>query len=141
MISKKFALTLISLTILAVFAVSPASAASDAFATNITAGDPVYLGESGLDISNILKLGNKTLAWYSAGSSPATDTPAKTITLTDTELRNFYVDQARFGEHTGPWYAYNSDGGVITPVLAFYVTDLSLGVGIYNYVSDRKSVV
>ena len=135
MISIKFAITLISLTILAVFAVAPASAASDAFATNITAGDPVYLGESGLDISNILKLGNKTLAWYSAGSSPATDTPAKTITLTDTELSNFYVDQARFGEHTGPWYAYNSDGGVITPELAFYVTDLSLGVGIYNYVS------
>ena len=61
MISKKFTVTLISLTILAVFAVAPASAASDAFATNITAGDPVYLGESGLDISNILKLGNKPL--------------------------------------------------------------------------------
>ena len=142
--SKKIGIALLSLTILAVFAVAPASAASDAFATNITAGDPVYLGESGLDISNILKLGNKTLAWYSAGSSPATDTPAKTITLTDTELRNFYVDQARFGEHTGPWYAYNSDGGVIKPELAFFVNDLSLGVNLYNpepiFLLDGKKI-
>ena len=137
MISKKFAVTLISLTILAIFAVAPANAASDAFATNISAGDSIYLGESGLKITNILKEGNRTLAWYSAGSNPSKDTPAKTITLTDTELSNLYIDQARFGEHTGPWYAYNLNGTKIEPELAFYVMDLSLGMELYQ----RKGMV
>ena len=137
MISKKFGIALISLIILATFAVAPSAAVSDAFATNISAGDAVYLGESGLKITNILKDGNKTLAWYSAGSNPSTDTPAKTITLTDTELTNFYIDQARFGEHLGPWYAYNLNGTKIEPALAFYVMDLSLDMNLYQ----RKGLV
>ena len=145
MISKKFGIAIISLIILAVMAVAPAAAASDAFATNISAGDTVYLGESGLKITNILKEGNRTLAWYSAGSNPSTDTPAKTITLTDTELTNFYVDQARFGDHLGPWYAYNLNGTKIEPAIAFYVTEPSLGIGIYQRkglvsVSDKKII-
>ena len=145
MIYKKYGIALLFLIILTIFAIAPAAAVSDAFATNITAGDPVYLGEAGLDISNILKLGNRTLAWYSSGSDPTKDTPSKTITLTDTELHNFYVDQARFGDYTGPWYAYNLNGTKRETALAFYVNDPSLGIRIYKkegmFQVDGKKIV
>ena len=61
MIYKKYGIALLFLIILTIFAIAPAAAVSDAFATNITAGDPVYLGEAGLDISNILKSGQRNV--------------------------------------------------------------------------------
>ena len=49
MTSKKLGIALLSLVVLAIFAVAPA-AAGTAFATYITAGDTVFVGESGLNI-------------------------------------------------------------------------------------------
>ena len=130
-------IALITAFFLAILAVTPAAAADDTFATNITRGDSVFLGESGLDISRILKSGNNTLAYYSKGN-PSTDVPSKTITLTESEIENFYVDQTRFGDCIGPWYAYNRNGTGIEPALAFYVMEPSLEIGVYRWAGLRN---
>ena len=60
MTSKKLGIALLSLVVLAIFAVAPVAAAP-VLAVNITAGDTVFIGESGLNISAPLD-GNYTIA-------------------------------------------------------------------------------
>lgn len=129
MTSKKLGIALLSLVVLAIFAVAPAAALSAAnpFAQNISTGDTVFIGEADLNINSALN-GSTAIAWYSAGSVAGQDTPAKVVTLTPAAIANFYVDQGTFGNYLGPWYAY---GGSVTE-LAFYVEQPSLSIGLFR---------
>ncbi|MBR6497815.1 MAG: DUF3821 domain-containing protein, partial [Methanomicrobium sp.] len=128
MTSKKLGIALLSLVVLAIFAVAPAAAAQP-FAVNISTGDTVFIGESGLNITGVLNNGTNAIAWYSAGSTVGTDTPKKVVTLTETQINSFYVDQGTFNDYLGPWYAYTD---VTDAEFAFYVEKPSLSVGIFR---------
>ena len=127
MTSKKLGIALLSLVVLAIFAVAPAAAAQS-FAVNISTGDTVFIGESGLNITAALN-GTTAIAWYSSGSTVGADTPAKVVTLTETQINSFYVDQGTFGNYPGPWYAYTD---VTDAEFAFYVEKPSLAIGIFR---------
>jgi len=97
---------------------------------NISTGDTVFIGESGLNISAPLN-GNYTIAWYAAGSSPKQgDAPKKVVTLTKDAVEHFYVDQGTFGDYTGTWYVYNATEN--SAKLAFYVDQPSLSVKLFR---------
>ena len=134
MTSKKLGIALLSLVVLAIFAVAPAAAVSTSqpVAINISTEDTVFIGEAGLNISAVFQNGTKTIAWYAAGSSPKNgDAPKKVVTLTDEAIQSFYVDQGTFGGYTGAWFAYNSTEP--TPaVMAFYVEEPSLNVKLFR---------
>jgi hypothetical protein len=133
MTSKKLGIALLSLVVLAIFAVAPAAAAP-ALAVNITAGDTVFIGESGLNISATLnELNANAIAWYAAGSSPkAGDAPKKVVTLTNDAVNHFYVDQGTFGDYTGTWYTYNATD-INNTAMAFYVDQPSLSLKVFRY--------
>jgi len=134
--TKKFALALVSLMVLALLAVGSASAG--VYAKNITTGDTVFIGESGLDISAVLVFpvagDQPKLAWYSAGSAPATDVPAIVYPINGTE-KNFNVEETMFSGYTGSWYSYN--GTVGTATYAFQVLEPSLKAAIYNNATTK----
>lgn len=143
--TKKFALALVSLMVLAAIAVGSASAA--AYAVNITPGSTVFVGESGLNISapmNYFPVSTDVpiLAYYASGTNPGTDQPTITYSVNGTE-KNFFVSPGMFSSYIGAWYAYN--GTVGNNKLAFYVSEPSLGLAIFNNetrkdITDKKVV-
>lgn len=122
--TKKFALALVSLMVLVSVAVGSASAG--AYATNISVGDTLFVGESGLCIGAPLGSTSK-LAWFSAGSAPGTDEPAIVYTVSTTG--SFYVQPGMFSAYEGTWYNYTDVSNV---GLAFYVYNPTLELAIYN---------
>jgi len=131
MTSKKLGIALLSLAVLAIFAVAPAVAAP-VYAPDIEAGDAVFIGESGLNISAALNpayiLGEPaTIYWYSTGSQPGTDVPTQTLKLTGDQIRSFYVSPELFQNYQGRWYY---DQALVA--VAFDVKEPSLKVGLYR---------
>ncbi len=100
------------------------------FAVNISQGDTVFLGESGLDISGALGLETE-IAFFFEGSDIRTDEPERVVSLTNAEIKNFYVDSTIVEDYTGPWYAYNTTNSENTK-LAFYVEQPSLFISLYK---------
>ena len=125
--TKKFALALVSLMVLAFIVVGSASAAP-AYGVNITPGQTIFIGESGLCISQAV--GNNTkLAWFASGANTTTDQPAIVYSIGDNQ--SFYVQDAMFGAYEGIWYAY-SGSQPNGATLAFYVYKPSLAVSIWD---------
>ena len=52
-------------------------------------------------------------------------------------MQGSYFRLLRFGDHLGPWYAYNLNGTKIEPAIAVYVADLSLNMELYQ----RKGMI
>jgi trimeric autotransporter adhesin len=126
--TKKFALALVSLMVLAFIAVGSASA-YPVYAENITPGDTIFVGESGLCIGAPLG-GNSKLAWYASGSNPTTDEPAIVYTVSTTGT--FYVQPGMFSAYEGTWYSYTGIPGDGNATVAFYVYKPTLGLSVYN---------
>jgi len=91
---------LVILCALCIFAV-PASASL----LKINPGAPIFIGERNLDISSSLN-GHTVIGWWAPGSD-LNGPPDKTISLSDDDIRNFYVNPDIFTGRTGKWYSYD----------------------------------
>lgn len=131
--TKKFVIALVSLMVLAFLAVGSASA--DPYSQNITAGSTLFIGESGLNITNPMN-GSfyQKIAWYASGSDIGTDSPAMVYDVPTAAQTDFYVDNGMFGGYTGAWYAYGSPTDVL---LAFYVDEPSLSLAVFNTATSK----
>ncbi|WFN36289.1 DUF3821 domain-containing protein [Methanomicrobium antiquum] len=142
MTSKKFGIALLSLLVLALFAVAPAMAA-DAYSKNISAGETVFIGESGLNIETAVN--SQPYISYWAPGTAFTDAPTKSINMTAGLMRNFFVDPSDFSGATGSWYQNTGTGPITgTAVLAFVVEQPSLGVTAWSTTGtslDGKKVI
>ena len=100
-----------------------AGTSSNSFGVDISQGDSVFIGESGLNIAGAVGEANK-IAWYADGSTPGSDTPAVEYGLNIAS--NCYIDPSVFEGHTGAWYLDDSN------TLAFYVENASLDIAIID---------
>ncbi len=73
---------------------------NNALAVMICPGDTVFIGESGLNISPAIGLESK-IAYFFEGSNIHTDVPETIITITKSEISDFYFDQERFSDYIG----------------------------------------
>ncbi|HIJ07468.1 MAG: hypothetical protein XE11_2339 [Methanomicrobiales archaeon 53_19] len=131
--TKRLTIALIAFLALAMVVVLPAAADEK---TIERPGDTVFLGEEGLDLSNIPGLpSGTTIAWFAPGSSPTTDSPSQTWIVSDNA--NFFVDPSM---KTGTWYL---TWGVAAPGPAFVVADPAIDIQIRNGVDivNDKTVV
>ncbi|WP_048152302.1 MEMAR_RS02690 family S-layer glycoprotein [Methanolacinia paynteri] len=133
--TKKFALALVSLMVLAAMAVGSASAG--VYAPNITTGDVIFVGESGLNIAPAMGNTSK-LAWFASGSTASTDQPAIVYSVGDNG--SFYVNPGMFSAYEGSWYNYTGaqPNGAS---LAFYVYVPTLDISIWDVTDDEVTDV
>ncbi len=99
-------------------------------AEKICQGDTVFIGESGLDISAALGLETE-IAYFFEGSNIRTDEPEKVVSITSSEMKNFYFDSETFSDSIGSWYAYNSTDSANIK-LAFYVEQPFISINLYK---------
>jgi len=140
MTSKKLGIALLSLVVLAIFAVGSASAAgfvssSNPFAVNISVGQTVFVGEGGLNITAITDAIDdggypQELYWLPGGSDITSASPEYVYKISNAEIMDFDVIPAVFESRTGLWYY----GDITTPtyIVAFKVANPSLKVGLYR---------
>jgi hypothetical protein len=88
----------------------------------IAAGEAVFIGEEGLNITFALN-GDREIGWWASGASIATSSPSYSMVVPDPV--NFYVSPTDFGSRTGNWYRLPTNK---TPV--FNVVDPNLDVRI-----------
>jgi len=69
----------------------------------ISAGDTVFLGEQGLDISGPAA-GATMIGWWSPGSTVASSEPDYKVGITDP--KNVYISPTEFSSRQGSWYSY-----------------------------------
>jgi Domain of unknown function (DUF3821) len=88
----------------------------------ISAGDTVFIGEQGLDITGAAGASTQ-IAWFPSTAQTTATVPEKVIDLTGVK-NNFYVNPIDFSTRTGNWYRMPiPPGGVGTATLAFRVVD------------------
>jgi hypothetical protein len=119
--------TLIIIIALVLIAVIPVAAI-----TAVPAGGTVFRGEEGLDIVAGMPGGAGILGWYAAGSTPVTDAPSKTMSVTNS--MSFYVDPSM---DIGAWYEMPVGFGSAATII---VADPSLDVKLIaggNIMNDK----
>jgi PGF-CTERM protein len=124
MMTKRLSLVLISLVALAML-ILPASAANQ----QIAAGGDVFIGEQGLDISAAIPAGTTfptKIDWFASGTNPSTDAPNYQITVTETDVTNFYISPADFVGRTGNWYLTG------TTTVVFSAIDPNLNIKVWD---------
>ena len=124
---KRLKLALIALIAL-VMLILPASAALN----QIAQGGDVFIGEENLDVTAAVGAFTQ-IAWFAAGTVPATDTPNFIIVVGSPA--SFYVSPADFVGRTGNWYRWN--GGVTRNQIAFNVIDPIIDIKVWNQNSNR----
>lgn len=92
----------------------------------ISAGEWVFIGEEGLDITETGITAGSQIAYYGQGGS-VSDVPAAQVTVADPS--SFYVMPSVFLGKTGPWFILPENK------LAFYVGDPTIQVRVVDYTS------
>ena len=98
----------------------------------ISAGNTVFIGEQGLDVSSILSSGDQ-IGWWASGASIAGSSPDSIVSVSDAS--NFYVTQSDFASRTGSWYVLPAKTiafMVADPYLDLIVEDTTVGVDVTN---------
>jgi trimeric autotransporter adhesin len=124
--TKRLSLIVIACVALALL-ILPASAAVN----QIAQGNDVFIGELGINITDCVG-GATQLAWFAAGSSPATDVPNYVKSVGN--AANFYVAPSDFVGRTGNWYQWT--GASPAGAAAFNVLDPSIDIKVW----DQKTV-
>ena len=144
--TKRMTITLVALALFVLLAVLPVSALT-LNATNISKSGTVFVGESGLNITETVRprdplawnpYGAKQLiAWFPSTAQTGATTPEKVIDVTVT-MASFYVNPADFATRTGNWYCWSeSPGTAIQNVnLAFMVADPQMDVKVWDLVQN-----
>ena len=98
----------------------------------IAAGGDVFIGEQGLNVTaGVNTTGTAKVAWFEAGSRPATDVPNAILTINPT---NFYVAPSDFVGKTGNWYVYPITGDT---AVAFTVNDPSFELKVWDLDANK----
>jgi len=92
--------SVIFIILLVAILMAPASASL----SKIDAESPVFIGETGIDISSALN-GCRQIAWWPAGNT--TDTPPGKIVDITGDMFNYTLSPAVFSEYEGWWYSYD----------------------------------
>jgi len=122
--TKRLSLVLIACVAFALF-ILPASAEP----RMISAGQDVFIGEIGLDITGAGVTANSTISWYTDTATPGSSAASATVTVVDPT--NFYVAPADFVGRTGNWYLGT------TATKAFQVRDPSIDVKIWDQNAEK----
>jgi hypothetical protein len=96
----------------------------------ISAGDSVFIGEEGLDISGQVPAVT-TIGWWSPTSTIGASEPDYKISISDP--RNVYISQTEFSSRTGPWYSYPGRlpvFNVVDPYLIIKIEDTTVNVDV-----------
>jgi trimeric autotransporter adhesin len=93
----------------------------------LRAGDTVFIGEYGLDLTALGVADGTTLGWFQAGSNVATSSPDDTLIVSS--AANFNVVP---GTRAGAWYNLNNNRA-----LAINVKDPSLNVRVWDVQSNK----
>jgi hypothetical protein len=76
----------------------------------IDAGVPVFLGETGLDISSALN-GCRQIAWWDEGNS-TDNAPLKVIDIGE-NIHSYNITPEMYSQYTGKWYSYDKKPSVV----------------------------
>ncbi len=93
----------------------------------LKAGDTVFIGEYGLDLSALGIADGTTLGWFQAGSNVATSSPDDTLIVTSAKSFNVVA-----GTRAGAWYNMNNNRAV-----AINVKDPSLNIKVWDVQSNK----
>src|SRR5665647_817931 len=93
----------------------------------LKAGDTVFIGEYGLDLSALGIADGTTLGWFQAGSNVATSSPDDTLIVTSAKSFNVVA-----GTRQGAWYNMNNNRAV-----AINVKDPSLNIKVWDVQSNK----
>ncbi len=93
----------------------------------LKAGDTVFIGEYGLDLSALGVADGTTLGWFQAGSNVATSSPDDTLIVSSAKSFNVVP-----GTRAGAWYNLNNNRA-----LAINVKDPSLNVRVWDVQSNK----
>jgi hypothetical protein len=100
-------------------------------------GSTVFLGEEGLDLTEIVKPGSNALTygigWWGSGADIYGSTPQGSYTFSPSNINAVSISQSAFGSYLGNWYIKTAsgfaDGNVIfnvqEPYLTVDIVDLS----------------
>jgi PGF-CTERM protein len=128
--TKRLSLVVIACLALLALLILPASAAAPV--ATIPAGGDVFIGEQGLDITACVGTAT-SLAWFAAGSAPATDVPNYVLTIGDPA--NFYVAPSIFVGRTGNWYQWS--GASPAGAAAFNALDPSISIKVWDQGTNK----
>jgi hypothetical protein len=110
----------------------PAGVMAAAAISTIAAGNTVFLGEEGLDITAAMS-GNTRIGWWASAANIYNTAPSYTIMVSNPS--SFSVSPSEFSGRLGPWYRINASGvncpssGCNAPSsLAFTVADPNLDI-------------
>ena len=127
MMMKRLSLVLM-LCLAVALVIMPAAAVKNV----IAAGGDVFIGEQGLNVTaGVNTTGTAKVAWFEAGSRPATDVPNAILTINPT---NFYVAPSDFVGKTGNWYVYPITGDT---AVAFTVNDPSFELKVWDLDANK----
>ena len=93
----------------------------------LKAGDTVFIGEYGLDLSALGVADGTTLGWFQAGSNVATSSPDDTLIVSNAKSFNVVA-----GTRAGAWYNLNNNRAV-----AINVKDPSLNIRVWDVQSNK----
>ena len=111
---------------------------SSAAINQISQGETVFIGESGLDISNTLS-GVTQIAWWQPGTNTETEQPADIQQVTNPH--SFYVTPYHFVGKTGNWYQWTGNSkGQIAFNIKQPLINLKIGDGTQNNDITGKSI-
>jgi hypothetical protein len=129
----------IVLAVMVLLAVLPVSAAT-INATRIYPGAMVFVGESGLDITNAMQAPGTAsmIAWFPSTAQQTATVPEKVIDVSANN-RSFYVNPADFATRTGNWYCWSFGQIVGDSAVAFIVMDPQIDVKVWD-LNQNKDV-
>lgn len=96
----------------------------------IAAGDTVFIGEQGLDISSQIPAVT-AIGWWSPGSTVASSEPDYKVGITDP--KNVYISPTEFSSRKGTWYSYPGRAlvfNVADPYIDIKIEDRTVNVDV-----------
>lgn len=105
----------------------PIGAIAAAPISTIAAGNTVFLGEEGLDVTAAMG-GDSQIGWWASAASIATSSPSYTISVSNPT--NFMITPTDFAGKLGVWYRLDSIGKA--DGAAFTVADPNLDLRVYD---------
>lgn len=103
----------------------------------VSAGDTVFIGEQGLDISGAMGA-NTEIAFFPSTATSSSAVPEKVIDVSST-MTGFYVNPSDFSSRTGTWYSWSDGQTVGASAAAFRVNDPYLAIRVRDTSVDADA--
>jgi hypothetical protein len=89
----------------------------------------VFIGEQGLDITQVTT-GYNAIAWWPSAAIPGINAPTAIVDVTSRKT-NMVITSAEFVGYSGTWYVWDGSNPVDPPAV-FQVVDPSLGISVWD---------